>query len=208
MKFRFHLVLAVMASLIVPSCTSTQLAHSWRDTSYTAGPLRKILVVAVRKNQARRRAWEDGFAGALWRHGVDATPSYCLIPTTLPDTSFIDSIARNGNFDGIMLIGKSSTRTTENVTPSLDITSTGSPSEPWSESYYEYYDREYYPGYPVIHETVNDEIKIWITHGSERMIWSGVGEVHESGEDEDVSDKIISLIVEALVKQEVIAAAI
>ena len=107
-----------------------------------------------------------------------------------------------------MLIGRSSTKTTENATPSLDITSTGSPSEPWGESYYEYYDREYYPGYPVIHEIVKDEIKICATQGGRRIIWSAVGEVHESGQDEDVSGEIISLIIKELVKQEVIAAGI
>ena len=40
------------------------------------------------------------------------------------------------------------------------------------------------------------------------MIWSGVGEVHEDGQDVDVSSEIISLIVKELVKQEVIAAGI
>ena len=44
--------------------------------------------------------------------------------------------------------------------------------------------------------------------GGGRMIWSGVGEVHESGQDEDVSGEIISLIVKELVKQEAIAAGI
>ena len=94
------------ASLILLSCASTQLSHTWRDASYTAGPLKKILVVAVRKDQVRRRIWEDGFAAALSWHGVDATPSYRLIAETLPDTGLIDSVAREGNFDGIMLVGR------------------------------------------------------------------------------------------------------
>ena len=73
-------------------------------------------------------------------------------------------------------------------------------------AYSEYYDREYYPGYPIINEIVKDEVKIWVTRGGERMIWSGVGEVHENGQDEDVSGEIISLIVRELAKQGVIAA--
>jgi hypothetical protein len=203
---RFHFAATVMASLILLSCASTQLSHTWRDASYTTGPLKKILVVAVRKDQLRRRTWEDGFAAALSWHGVDATPSYRLIAETLPDTGLIKTVAREGSFDGIMLVGRASAKTTESVTASSDITSADSPSQPWGGWYSEYYDREYYPGYPVINEIVKDEIKIWVTRGGGRMIWSGVGEVHESGEDEDVSGEIIPLIVRELVKQGIIAA--
>ena len=58
----------------------------------------------------------------------------------------------------------------------------------------------------MINETVNDEIKIWALRGGGRMIWSGVAQVNESGQGEDVSGEIISLIVHDLVKQRVIAA--
>ena len=206
MNIRFRFAAAVMTSLFLLSCASTQLSHAWRNSSYKGGPLKKILVVAVRKDQLRRRTWEDGFATALSWHDVDATPSYRLIAGTLPDTGLVAAAARNGGFDGIMLVGRASAKITEGVTASSDITSPDSPTQPWGGSYYEYSNREYYPGYPVINETVKDEIKIWAIQGGGRMIWSGVGEVHESGQDEDVSGEIISLIVRELVRQGIIAA--
>ncbi len=205
-NIRLHFVATMMASLIFLSCASTQLSHTWRDASYTRGPLKKILVVAVRKDQARRRTWEDGFAAALSAHGVDATPSYRRIAETLPDTSLINAIAREGSFDGIMLIGKGSTRTTMGAQVSSEISATDYPYQQWSGSYAEFYNREYYPGHPVINQTMKDEIKIWAMQGGGRMIWTGVGEVNESGRAEDVSGEIISLIVHELVKQGVIAA--
>jgi hypothetical protein len=204
-NIRFHFVAAITASLLLLSCTSTQLSHTWRDASYTAGPLKKILVVAVRKDQVRRRIWEDGFAAALSAHGVDAIPSYRSLAETLPDTGRINTIAREGSFDGIMLIGKASARTTAGVTTSSDLTSEDSPYQQWGGWYSEYYDREYYPGHPVINEIVKDEIKIWAMKGGGRMIWTGVSEVRESDQVEDVSGEIISRIVHALVKQGVIA---
>jgi hypothetical protein len=168
--------------------------------------LKKILVVAVRKDQLRRHTWEDGFAAALSWHGVDATPSYRLTAESLPDTGLINTLAREGNFDGILLVGRASAKVTEGVTASSEIISPDSPTLEWGGAYSEYYDREYYPGYPIINEIVKDEVKIWVTRGGERMIWSGVGEVHENGQDEDVSGEIISLIVRELAKQGVIAA--
>ena len=206
MNIRYHFAATLLASFISLFCGSTQLSHMWRDASYTAGPLKKILVVAVRKDQLRRRTLEDGFATALSWHGVDATPSYQLIATILSDTSFIDSVAKQGNFDGIMLVGRASAKITEGVTASSETTSPDSPSQQWGGSYSEYYDHEYYPGYPIFNETVKDEIKIWAIRGRGRMIWSGVGEIHKSGQGEDVSGEIISIIVKELVKQEVIAA--
>jgi hypothetical protein len=200
------LAAAVMASLLLSSCASTQLSHTWRDASYAAGPMKTMLVVAVRKDQLRRRTWEDGFAGALARHGVEVTPSYRLFAGTLPDTDLISTTVRKGSFDGILLVGRASTTIAENPTAEVDISSTDLASHPWGEWYAAYYGREYYPGYPVMDEVVKDEIRVWTTQGGGRMIWSGVGEVHDSGAYEDVTGAIIGLIVPELVKQGVIAA--
>ena len=130
-NIHLYVVATVMASLTLLSCGSTQLSHSWRDASYTAGPLKKILVVAVRKDQLRRHTWEDGFAAALSWHGVDATPSYRLTAGSLPDTGLIHTLAREGNFDGILLLGRASAKVTEGVTASSEITSPDSPTQEW-----------------------------------------------------------------------------
>ena len=124
---RFHFAVVVALSLLLLSCASTQLSHTWRDASYTAGPMKKILVVAVRKDQARRRIWEEGFAAALSAHGVNATPSYRRLAETLPDTGRINAIAKEGDFDGIMLIGKASARTALGAAASSDLTLEDSP---------------------------------------------------------------------------------
>ena len=202
---RLHYAAIVTASLLLLSCTSTQLSHTWRDESYTAVPMKKILVVAVRKDQARRRVWEDGFTAALSAHGVDATPSYRRIAATLPDTGLINAIAREGNFDGIMLIGKASARTALGAAASSDLTLEDSPYQQWGGLYGDYYDREYYPGHPEVHEIVKDEITIWAMKGRGRMIWSGVSEVRGDDQVEDVSVEIISRIVHALAEQGMIS---
>jgi hypothetical protein len=201
---KLHLAVAVMASLVLSSCASTQLSRTWRDASYTAGPLKKILVVAIRKNQLRRKTWETGFATALAKHGVDVTPSYTLIAETLPDTGLINTIVREGSFDGIVMIGRVFRTTTESVTAGVEITAAESPTQQWGGWYYASYAHEYYPGYPVMEEIAKAEIKVWATQGRGTLIWTGVGEVHENGDDEDVSGEIISLIVPELMKQGVI----
>jgi hypothetical protein len=200
---RFQLALMVMGSLVLSSCASTQLSHTWRDASYASGPLKKILVVAIRKDQVRRRAWEDGFAAELARYGVGVTQSYRLIVESLPDTGRINAIAREQRFDGILLVGRVSRKVTDSVTSAIEIGSSESASHLWGDWDYGYQGYEY-PGYPVVEEVVKDQVKVWATQGGGRMIWIGVSEVHDYDPGEDVSGEMISLIVRALLEQGVL----
>jgi hypothetical protein len=204
-KVDLPLVVSVILLLGLPSRGSTQLSHVWLDPSFVAGPLKKILVIAVRQNQQSRRAWEDGFVTSLSGHGVDVTASYSLFPEALPDTGLIHSITSARGFDGIILVGRVSTGTTESVTPRMDIASPAFPPSPLDASYSAYSDREYYPGYPVVDDVVKDEVGVWTTRGVTRMIWTGVCEDEDSDLRQDARREIIHLVLPELVKQGVVA---
>ena len=201
-----QIVMMVVLSFALSSCASTELSHMWQDPTFVSGPLKTILVVAVRKDPKIRRAWEDGFATELKSYGIDVTPSYRLFPDSLPDTTLIKTITKNQRFDGIILVGRASTETIESVTPKNDINSSELSFQPFDASYYGYYVRECYPGYPVFDNIVKDEIKIWATQGVARMIWTGVGEVQNTDMHEDERRAIIHIIVPELVKHKIIAA--
>jgi hypothetical protein len=62
------------------ACASTTLDNSWKDPHYSGGPLSKILVVGISSQASVRRAFEDTFAQSLTQSGVQAVPSYTLIP--------------------------------------------------------------------------------------------------------------------------------
>lgn len=221
---RTRFVIMAIASLAFSSCATTHFSRTWKDPSYAGGPLKKMLVIAVRKDQLQRQNWEDGFVQALSRHGVDATASHRLAPVTLPDTNLINVVARNGsfagmlpdtalikaalregNFDGMMLIGRVSAKVLENTTAGYDISSPTGDSQHWDGWYYVYYNREYAEGYPVMDGIVKDEIKVWSLKGTPRLIWSGVGEVDDSRAYEDVSGEMIALVVPELAKLGIIA---
>jgi hypothetical protein len=199
-----HCAIAMTASLVLSSCASTQLTHTWRDESYTSGPLKRVLVVAGRTEQERRKIWEDGFATELAKNGIHVTQSYRLIAESLPDTARINGVAREQNFDGIIMVGKVSRKATQGVTSAIELNSSESSSQVWGGWDYGYHDHEYYPGYPVEDEIVKDQIKVWATGGGVRVIWTGVCEVRDEDPGEDVSAEIISLIVPELVEQEVL----
>jgi hypothetical protein len=52
----------------------------WKDSAYHGGPIKKVLVIGVFKEQNIKRFFEDEFARQLKPRGVDAVPSYTIFP--------------------------------------------------------------------------------------------------------------------------------
>ena len=62
------------------SCSTTALTAVWKDSAYQGGPMKKVLVIGVFKEQNIKRFFEDEFARQLKPRGVDAVPSYTIFP--------------------------------------------------------------------------------------------------------------------------------
>jgi len=99
-------VMAATGCLIglMGGCASSSLVDKWHDRGYQAPPLGKILVIAVRKNETKRRLWEDAFAGELAKRYVTATTSYSLFPDAPPDTDQVKTTVQANNYDAILVI--------------------------------------------------------------------------------------------------------
>src|SRR5664280_2936438 len=89
--------------IIMESCSSTVLVDEWIDPSFHESPLKKILIIAIRKNPIQRRIWEDAFVSELSKKGVKATSSYNLFPDALPDTNQVIETVQGNGFDGILV---------------------------------------------------------------------------------------------------------
>jgi len=70
---------ALICLMSLSSCTTTALTAVWKDSAYQ-GPLKKVLVIGVFKEQNIKRFFEDEFARQLKPKGVDAVPSYTIFP--------------------------------------------------------------------------------------------------------------------------------
>src|SRR6185436_1827283 len=70
----------LLLALAMAACASTTLTHSWESPDYKGPALKKLMVVGVSKQSGMRRSFEDGFVKQLKAAGVDAVPSYTLIP--------------------------------------------------------------------------------------------------------------------------------
>jgi hypothetical protein len=65
-------VLGVLAACAAPTVINTQ----WVDPTFSAKPVRAILVVGITRDATNRRIYEDAMVAQLGTRGVKAAPSY------------------------------------------------------------------------------------------------------------------------------------
>src|SRR5215212_1741630 len=106
-----------LALMLAGCAASSGLVNMWRDPEVPAASLRKVYVVSLRQDAARRRIMEDAFASALNERGVAATPSYRDFPAALPDTVQVAEAVQSGGFDAVLVISGLDTRTVQNYVP-------------------------------------------------------------------------------------------
>ena len=83
MRFKinlFGLILFVSIWLLI-ACASTKLVSVWKDDAYKGGVIKSVMVVGVTENHVNRRMFEDKFTERFKKWGIDAVPSYSVIPT-------------------------------------------------------------------------------------------------------------------------------
>jgi hypothetical protein len=95
--------LLIFFSLGMLSYAQTVMTDVWKDKEYR-GPVKKITVLCIAQDRARRIALEDLFITQLKARGTDAMPAYVVIP---PD-KLVDSETALTNprprLDGILTV--------------------------------------------------------------------------------------------------------
>jgi hypothetical protein len=94
----------ILAGLLLGCSTPTTLTEAWRDPSYSAGPMRKILVLGKTPAETNRRNLEDTMAAALEKRGVSAMASYRAFQTQTPDRDAVQRYLDGEHFDGALVI--------------------------------------------------------------------------------------------------------
>ncbi len=189
---------------LIESCSTSILVKEWSDPSFHEPPLKKILVIAIRKDLSKRQIWEDAFADELSQNGVQATSSYRLFPESLPDTSqVIETIQENG-FDGILVTRLLLADTSSDYVES-SVTTQQVPRYNLRRGYDTYY-KEYVRN-PVYNESQiirRRSIDLWFVRNDGRMIWSAISNTSQMNTIEAMRNDIAGLVIPELVRLEII----
>ena len=96
--------MAPIATLLLAACASTSLVNQWKSPEFSGPPMRKVLVVSVTQQTTVRRVFEDEFAKQLRAAGVEAVPSYTIIPEDgKAEQAVLEKAVQDLGADGVLV---------------------------------------------------------------------------------------------------------
>ena len=107
MKKKLGLLGIVMTAFIVTACGSGaphRVADEEFDSSFAGKSFSNLLVMGIYQDRTFRISGETTLAEELKARGVQASPSYDLLPNTRPSASEIQSAITAGSFDGVLTV--------------------------------------------------------------------------------------------------------
>jgi hypothetical protein len=197
------LISAAAASLmLIAGCGSTQLVNLWKDPSYQAAPLKKVLVIAMRKDQLNRRMWEDAFVSALQedRTGTVAVASYHPFPGEVPDTLEVRDTTKAEGFDGVLLIARVERDTVKTSMPGY-IT-----EEPYTDysylwgTYVTRWAAVYHPDYIETQTQLSVRTDLLLAQENGRLVWSATSEEIDPSSADQFRKSVAELVTDELIK--------
>jgi hypothetical protein len=189
-------------------CASSDLVNIWRDPSFQAPPLGKVLVIAMRKDATRRRIWEDAFSGELAKHGIMATSSYGLFPEGPPDTNQVAATAQADGFDGVIVVLRLQTETSPHyVKGYASMEPEGAEDNgPYWQRYWNTYLLIKHSGHIDSQKVAFRTIEVMTTGNNGRLIWSATSKTADPDSVKDLQTGIATLVVSELVHHIIIKA--
>jgi hypothetical protein len=175
-----------IACAVLGACgPSTTLEQAWTSPSAAAPPLQKVVTVFFSESETTRRAGEDRLAAELAAKGVEATPSYAIIPdkTQLGDLDQVRAQLLGMGYDGVVALRIVDAHQEVEYTPSTF-------DSYWGYAYPYFYSPSgyyggYYPGSIYVETVVRVETTAYSLR-TNQLVWSALSRTV----DEDVDDLI------------------
>jgi len=196
--------LVLGAGLAGGCAMSTRVTNMWALPDFST-PLHSMLVIAMKNNDANRRIMEDAFVRELGKHGVAATPSYSLWPSTLPDTNAVSQYVHDNGIEGVLVAVREPTEQRRDVIPGYVTTEPRTYYSYWAGRYRTYwYDVEHEPTVET-YSIVPHRIDVWQADAQGgQMVWTAQGRSIDPSSTTDVSREVSKSIVPELAKSGVI----
>jgi hypothetical protein len=207
-SFGLALAVGVIAGVLAGSgCGTTQLTSMWKDPSYNSPPLKKLMVIALRKDPVNRRMWEDAVVTALVKEKTTAAavPSYRIFPDDLPRPEVVAAKAKDLAIDGVLIISKVERDTLINKVVGY---TTQEPVTEFRKDWRVYvtrFETVYHPGYTETSLAVSVRTDLLLTQGDEgRMVWSATSNSIDPTSRDAFRTGVAGLVAKELAKASLI----
>ena len=161
--------------LLLSACSSTKLVQSWQEPTFAGPPVQKVLVMGLFHDPLDRRFFEDEFAARISASGVQAVPSYTLIPNPedFDEQKEVAAAVTQAGVDGVLITELKAVDKEEKYVPPRVEYATG-PSMyagGFYGHYYRSYQTVYRPGYTKLDTIARVETSLYTT-ADNKLIWA------------------------------------
>ena len=186
MKRNALLIMTLAASLTTFAFNATKLLFTWMNPNYSGAPFKNILVLAINGRASIRAEFEDQLSAAITRPGIQAIPSYSLLPrpdATPIDMSQLRDVVQGQHIDAI--VASRVIKYTKTVT---DIPG-----------------QVYTPGYLQVEKTAQIETNFYSTAKPDgELIWTGTSDIVNPRTPTKGVDALVKILIQELQKQKII----
>ena len=191
--------LALIVSLLV-ACAAAKPVGEWRDQSFN-GRIDSILIIGVTAQNERRRAFETTFVNALQARGINATPSYKLITSSLQlSREAVEEAIRGRNIGGVLVTRLAGIK-------QADVFRQPDGSDP-ERDYFTQYNiirRETTTAYYDEHRVLTLETSLYDTASGD-LVWRMQSEAIDASRPRDVIEAQVELTIKTLLRRGLIGA--
>jgi len=180
-------------------CATTELTNTWKDPQYRGGPVKKIMVVGISNQASARRTFEDAFAEILKANGVEAVPSYTVVPEDgqMAEDKLRTAVEQSGA-DGVLITRMVERQTKTTITPAAPMPIGA------RRSYYGYYSGAWIGYYEpaTVHqfEYIVAETTLFVA-ANPQPVWSGTTRTMESKDIRAATEGFAKPVIGALKKE-------
>jgi hypothetical protein len=179
LKKQAILVLAILGVVAVSGAKSTKLVCTWKNPRYAGGSFKNILVLAINAKASSRADFEDQMVTGITRPGIQAVPSYSVIPRPEPtpiDMDQLSGVVRAQSFDAVLV-----SRLVKYDKAVTNVPGRANPLHPNYGTFYGYVGAlspvVYSPGYLAKDTQVQIESSFYSTVKSDgELIWTGTSD--------------------------------
>ena len=203
-KLRIYMCVMVCYVMLLASCATTEIKSVWSDASYKGGPLIKVAVIGLAKDQTMKRLYEDEFVRQLKAHGVQAIPGYSVIPQDkMGDENYISEKMKELGVDATLITRLVDKKTIQTYyPPEMYYT-----PAPYYRGWYGYYRNSYQymvsPGYTTTEEALVLETNIYSMQ-SNQLIWSALSETFTGGSSESLIYSLVQKLIKDMAAKDLI----
>jgi hypothetical protein len=183
--------------ILAASCSTTKIVQSWKapDASYTPEQFRKVLIIALAKDETSRRHAEDKFAS----HNNTFHASYLIFPNKqiIRDEETYKEVIKEQGFDGVVTLrllskDKENTWVAGNYTGGY-----------WGFRN-NYYSSFYQPGYYQENTSYTIETTVFSIK-QDKLLWSGITSTTNPSSLNRTIDGVLKEVIMQMKKDKFIA---